>query len=73
MLLASKSSVRAATSASMVFVLVIRTRKPCFVSRPGRALLASTFLVGCATLLASSTPLGAVLGFRALTVVFPLV
>lgn len=53
-----------------VIVLVIRTRKPFFASRPGRALLASTILVVGATLLLPSTPLGAVLGFHTLPAVF---
>jgi Mg2+-importing ATPase len=57
-------------SASMI-VLVIRTRKPFFASRPGRALLASTILVGFATLLLPPTPLGSLLGFRALPATFP--
>ncbi|SIO61331.1 Mg2+-importing ATPase [Singulisphaera sp. GP187] len=55
-----------------VIVLVIRTRKPFYASRPGKTLLASTILVGGATLLLPSTPLGVVLGFRTLPAVYPL-
>lgn len=61
--------VESVISASVI-VLVIRTRKPSFASRPGRALLSSTILVGCATLLLAYTPLGEALGFRALPIVF---
>jgi len=56
-------------SASII-VLVIRTRKPCFASRPGRSLLGSTILVGIATLLLPATPLGSLLGFRVLPGLF---
>jgi Mg2+-importing ATPase len=57
--------VESVISASVI-VLVIRTRKPFFASRPGNALLASTVLVGCATLALPYTPLGGALGFRVL-------
>jgi Mg2+-importing ATPase len=49
-------------SASLI-VLVIRTRRPCFRSRPGRHLLIATLLVVAATLVLPYTPLAAILGF----------
>jgi P-type Mg2+ transporter len=49
-------------SASLI-VLVMRTRKPCFRSRPGRHLLAATLAVVAATLMLPYTPLGTILGF----------
>ena len=47
-------------------MLVVRTRRPFFASRPGRALSGSTIAVGAATLLLPYTGLGPVLGFRPL-------
>jgi P-type Mg2+ transporter len=49
-------------SASLI-VLVIRTRKPFFRSRPGLHLQAATLLVVAATLALPYTPLGGILGF----------
>jgi Mg2+-importing ATPase len=49
-------------SASLI-VLVIRTRKPFFRSRPGRLLLLATLLVIGTTLILPYTPLARVLGF----------
>jgi len=61
--------VESVVSAAMV-VLVIRTRRPFYASRPGRALLISTVLVVGATLAIPSTPLGGLLGFEALPAAF---
>jgi Mg2+-importing ATPase len=49
-------------SASMV-VLVVRSRKPFFRSRPGKYLAAATLAVSAATLLLPYTPLGSLFGF----------
>jgi len=49
-------------SASLI-VLVIRTRRPCFRSRPGLHLLIATSLVVAATLVLPYTPLAGILGF----------
>jgi Mg2+-importing ATPase len=49
-------------SASMI-VLVIRTRGPFLKSKPGKALLAATFLVALATILLPYTPMGRLFGF----------
>ena len=49
-------------SASLI-VLVIRTRRPFFQSRPGRLLLMATLAVVTATLVLPYTPLGGILGF----------
>lgn len=57
--------VESVISASII-VLVIRTRRPCVASRPGRALLASTALVGLVTLALPYTPAGRALGFQPL-------
>lgn len=56
-------------SASMI-VLVIRTRKVFFKSRPGRQLLTATLMVVAATLALPYTPLAGLLGFKPLPVVF---
>ncbi|WP_287154486.1 magnesium-translocating P-type ATPase [Candidatus Solincola tengchongensis] len=50
-------------SASLV-VLIIRTRKPFFRSRPGKFLAVATFLVILTALALPFTPLGEVFGFR---------
>ncbi len=52
-------------SASLI-VLVIRTRKPFFLSRPGKHLAAATLLVAGATLLLPFTPVGVPFEFRPL-------
>jgi Mg2+-importing ATPase len=46
-----------------VIVLVIRSRKPFFRSKPGRYLLIATLSIAVLTLLLPVTPLGAVFGF----------
>ncbi len=56
-------------SATLI-VLVIRTRRPFYSSRPGRALSISTVLVVGATLAICYSPLGVLLGFGKLPVVF---
>ena len=53
-------------SASMI-VLVIRSRKPFFRSRPGKYLLIATLLIAVITLIFPFTPLGIVFGFSPLT------
>jgi Mg2+-importing ATPase len=57
-------------SASLI-VLVIRSRKPFFKSRPSRYLLAATLLVVVVTLLLPYTPLAEILGFTRLPLMFP--
>jgi Mg2+-importing ATPase len=52
-------------SASLI-VLVIRTRRPCFRSRPGRYLLMATLAVVAATLVLPYTPFRSILGFTAM-------
>ncbi|MCD1294819.1 magnesium-translocating P-type ATPase [Methanocella sp. CWC-04] len=59
-------------SATMI-VLVIRTRKPFFMSRPGRYLFLSTLFVIAATLLFPYTPLAPIFGFKPLPPSFILV
>jgi Mg2+-importing ATPase len=49
-------------SASLI-VLVIRTRRPCFKSRPGGHLLMATVAIVAATLVLPYTPLRGILGF----------
>jgi Mg2+-importing ATPase len=56
-------------SASLI-VLVIRSRKPFFKSRPGKYLLVTTLLVVVATLILPFTPLGEVFGFNRLPILF---
>jgi P-type Mg2+ transporter len=56
-------------SASLI-VLVIRTRKPFYRSKPGRYLLMATLSVVAATLLFPFTPLGKIMGFTKLPFVF---
>lgn len=58
-------------SASLI-VLVIRSRKPFFKSRPGIYLLMSTLLIVGLTLIFPFTPLGKVFGFSPLPISFPL-
>ena len=53
-------------SASMI-VLVIRSRKPFFRSRPGKYLLIATLSIAAITLILPFTPLGNVFGFSPLT------
>jgi Mg2+-importing ATPase len=54
--------VESVISASMI-VLVIRTRRVFFKSRPSKYLFVTTLLVGAATLALPYTPLGKVVGF----------
>ena len=56
-------------SASLI-VLVIRSRKPFFKSRPSQYLLMATLLVVVATLLLPLTPLGKILGLPPLPISF---
>jgi P-type Mg2+ transporter len=53
-----------------VIVLVIRSRRPIFKSRPGTYLLVATLLVVIATVLFPYTPLGRFFNFQPLTVEF---
>jgi Mg2+-importing ATPase len=56
-----------------VIVLVIRSRRPFYRSRPGTYLLAATLLVVAATVLFPYTPLGAFFNFQPLTAEFLLI
>ncbi len=58
-------------SASLI-VLVIRSRKPFFKSRPSPYLLTATLLVMVVTLMLPFTPLGEIFGFSQLPMAFPL-
>lgn len=49
-----------------MIVLVIRSRKPFFKSRPGKYLLAATMLTGIVTLCFPWTPFAAPFGFKPL-------
>jgi len=61
--------VESVVSASLI-VLVIRSRKPCFKSRPSKYLLMATVLVVVATLLLPGTALGNILGLYPLPISF---
>ncbi|MEP7151614.1 MAG: magnesium-translocating P-type ATPase, partial [Nitrospira sp.] len=61
--------VESVLSASLI-VLVIRTRRPCYTSRPSAALLITTLLTCCATMLLPVTPIGRFLGFEPLPPIF---
>ncbi len=61
--------VESVLSASLI-VLVIRTRKPFFQSKPGKALFGTTIAVALAILLLPYTLLGPLFGFVPLPVVF---
>ncbi len=61
--------IESVVSASMV-VLIIRTRRPFFKSRPGRYLMAVTLLVGAATFILPFTPLSEPFGFTKMPVYF---
>ena len=56
-------------SASLI-VLVIRTRKPFFKSRPGKYLILATLLVAAATLLLPFTPVARLFDFQPLAISF---
>jgi len=59
--------VESVISASLI-VLVIRSRKPFFRSRPGKYLLIATLSIAVITLLLPFTPLGTIFGFSSLPV-----
>ena len=59
--------VESVVSASMI-VLVIRSRKPFFRSRPGKYLLLATLSVCTLTLILPYTPLASIFGFAPLTI-----
>ncbi len=59
--------VESVISASII-VLVIRSRKPFFRSRPGKYLLIATLSIAVITLLLPITPLGSIFGFSPLPV-----
>ena len=61
--------VESVLSASLI-VLVIRTRRPCYTSRPSAALLITTLLTCCATMLLPMTAVGRFLGFEPLPAMF---
>jgi Mg2+-importing ATPase len=50
-----------------MIVLVIRSRKPFFRSRPGKYLLIATLSIAVITLVFPFTPLGNIFGFSPLT------
>jgi len=56
-------------SAALI-VLVIRTRRPFFRSKPGRGLLIATLTIVAAVLVLPLTPLGPVFGFKVLPLAF---
>jgi Mg2+-importing ATPase len=53
-------------------VLVIRTRRPFFRSRPGTLLLTATLVVAGTTIFLPYTPLGTLFGFVPLSALFVL-
>ncbi|MFH1148364.1 MAG: magnesium-translocating P-type ATPase [Pseudomonadota bacterium] len=59
-------------SASLI-VLVIRSRRPFFKSRPGKHLVMATLLIVVATLILPFTPLGEIFGFGRLPISFFLI
>jgi Mg2+-importing ATPase len=58
-------------SASLI-VLVIRSRKPFFKSRPSKYLLMTTLLVVIVTVILPFTPMGEIFGFPTLSISFHL-
>jgi len=56
-------------SASLI-VLVIRSRRPFFKSRPGKYLVIATIIIVAATLVLPFTPLGHIFGFALLPISF---
>jgi P-type Mg2+ transporter len=56
-------------SASLI-VLVIRSRKPFFKSRPGKYLIMATLLIVVVTLILPFTPIGGIFGFGQLPILF---
>ncbi len=61
--------IESVVSASII-VLVIRSRKPFFRSRPGRYLLTATLIIGSATFILPYTPLAGIFGFSPLPLTF---
>lgn len=61
--------IESVVSASMV-VLIIRTRRPFFKSKPGRYLMAVTLLVGATTFILPYTPLSEPFGFTRMPIYF---
>lgn len=61
--------IESVVSASLI-VLVIRTRRPFYKSRPGRYLIGTTLLIVGVTLLLPFTPLGVLFGFAAVPLSF---
>jgi Mg2+-importing ATPase len=59
--------VESVISASMI-VLVIRSRKPFFRSKPGRYLLIATLTIAVITMILPFTPLGKIFGFSPLSI-----
>jgi Mg2+-importing ATPase len=55
---------------ALVIVLVIRTRKPFFESRPRKYLLSATLLIVGVTIVFPFTPFGSLFGFRPLPIPF---
>ena len=53
-----------------MIVLVIRTRRPFYQSRPGKYLLAATLIIAGVTLILPFSPLGALFQFRPLPIPF---
>lgn len=64
--------IESVVSASMV-VLIIRTRRPFFKSRPGKYLLAAAVMVGLVTFVLPYTPLARPFGFTLMPVYFLLI
>jgi Mg2+-importing ATPase len=62
--------IESVVSAALV-VMVIRTRRPFFKSKPSKYLLAATLAVAAAALLLPFTPVAAIFGFQQLPVYFP--
>jgi Mg2+-importing ATPase len=61
--------VESVVSASLI-VLVIRSRRPFFRSRPGRSLLLATLAIVVSAVIVPFTPLAAILGFGPMPVLF---
>ncbi|MGD1046386.1 MAG: magnesium-translocating P-type ATPase [Bacteroidota bacterium] len=61
--------VESVVSASLI-VLVIRSRRPSFKSRPGKYLLMATLLIVVVTLIVPFTPFAEIFGFSPLPIVF---
>jgi len=64
--------VESVISAALI-VLVVRTRRPFFKSRPGKYLLLATLLIVAMTLILPFTPLGDIFGFSRLPILFLLI